>query len=257
MRPFEAHALELVQRNFAVFPLVPGRKVPFAGSRGHLNATKDPLVVAEWARREPRANIGIRPDPGVIVIDIDDPAAAHAWRLERGLPKLRTRTVRTRKGYHLYVKADPGDRRWRSRHPWGDVKTDRGFCLGPGSVAGGHEYRLMRDLPMAPLPMAWVDALVWPARSPVQGGFPANANVDVDGPISAQAFGLVRILGTLREGDGRRSRYMRYVGLAYRVHGGNRALLRALREVAERIGLEPADLDGIDSYLSNQYGAGQ
>jgi hypothetical protein len=66
-------ALQLIRDGFAVFPLQPGTKLPFAGSRGCKDATKDEAQVRQWWTDTPQANIGIatgKPS-GVWVLDID------------------------------------------------------------------------------------------------------------------------------------------------------------------------------------------
>lgn len=55
-----------------VFPLVPGTKSPFKGSKGSTEATTDPARIDAWWSANPEANIGTRPSAGgLYVYDVD------------------------------------------------------------------------------------------------------------------------------------------------------------------------------------------
>ena len=67
---FQSHALDLARYNLRVHPLVPNSKKPLLEKCLEL-ATADNLIISDWAREKPNANIGIVPAPFVLVVDID------------------------------------------------------------------------------------------------------------------------------------------------------------------------------------------
>ena len=114
-------------------------------ANGHLDATGDVEQVFSWWRSWPLANVGCRPSPGQLVVDIDPrhggDVALHRWEQEHGaLP--RTRTARTGGG---------GEHRWFSI-PQGldvtaelvagvDLKTRTGLIVMPPSLhVSGSRY---------------------------------------------------------------------------------------------------------------------
>lgn len=67
-----AAALSYAARGWAVFPLMPGSKFPFAGTQAHMDATTDIAVINDWWTKHPDANIGIALAPsGLYVLDVD------------------------------------------------------------------------------------------------------------------------------------------------------------------------------------------
>jgi Bifunctional DNA primase/polymerase, N-terminal len=60
-----------IRAGLEVIRLVPGTKDPFKNSHAYLDATTNPQQVAQWWNQHPKANIGIRPPAGVVVLDID------------------------------------------------------------------------------------------------------------------------------------------------------------------------------------------
>src|SRR4051794_8321469 len=62
------YALRLAGAFGAILPVRPGSKVPDS-PHGHLDATKDPEAIA---RIVARGAWGVRPDPGYLVVDVDD-----------------------------------------------------------------------------------------------------------------------------------------------------------------------------------------
>ena len=136
-------ARHYVTLGWYVFPLQPGAKVPFAGSRGVRNATCDVAQIDAWWHDVPAANIGLAPAPsGMVVVDIDayhaDCVAPAGWE---SIATLRALTPRG--GVHLYFAAVPGAR--YARKVTGcrrvDVICDGFYCLTPPSVVDGIAYR--------------------------------------------------------------------------------------------------------------------
>jgi len=66
-----AAALDYAAHGWEVFPLRPGSKIPYAGSRGVLDASSDLEKVARWWVKAPHANIGGRLPAGVAALDVD------------------------------------------------------------------------------------------------------------------------------------------------------------------------------------------
>lgn len=141
-------ALRYAERGWAVLPL----HSPAGGScscgrsdcggkhprtaHGLNEASTDPVVIAGWWRRWPKANIGIRTGSasGLVVLDVD-PAHGGARTLSelgRGGNHLKTtaRVLTGGGGWHAYYA-----------HPGGDVPNDAGRRLGAGlDVRGDGGY---------------------------------------------------------------------------------------------------------------------
>ncbi|PVY29918.1 bifunctional DNA primase/polymerase [Williamsia muralis] len=259
---FACFAMYLAEHGWRVFPLVPRTKIPYAGSRSHLDATDDLTQVSRWAEETPDANVGLRPPPGVVVVDVDDPREFRRWLAEQGLALPDTREVRTRRGQHLYYRLPQDVSRPVRAQLQGvkvDLKTERGFVLAPGSVASsGKIYRLVRELPLPELPElpeAWLPHVLRPAPKPR----PARAAVAGQGelPAATDPTRLARLLSVKRPGQGRRS-FLRW-GLceAWRTFGDDpRSLQRAL-DALERtglqVGLDPDDVTRLSEWAAEQY----
>lgn len=66
-------ALHYAREGFAVFPCMPHGKAPIGWlvPHGHLDATTDPVIIKDWWKAEPDANIGLVPPDSYAVVDID------------------------------------------------------------------------------------------------------------------------------------------------------------------------------------------
>ena len=162
--PLETASLEYVAHGWPVFPLhgiqlgfctCPRRVCSTPGkhpltSHGLDDATLDPEQIRAWWAQWPAANIGLRTDGGLVVLDVDD------HRPLEGLPL--TPTVESGKGSHLY---------FRSEQPVGnhvgiisgvDVRGERGYVVAPPSrhiSRATYRWRVTLDVPIATLP-PWV-----------------------------------------------------------------------------------------------------
>jgi Bifunctional DNA primase/polymerase, N-terminal len=103
-------ALDLIDMGFAVFPLEPRGKEPYArfAPNGFKSATRDKDIVKIWWRKVPTCNIGVPTGDGFFVLDTDGENAEAALRylcLMNGmLPP--TLTVKTGSGYHRYFRTN-------------------------------------------------------------------------------------------------------------------------------------------------------
>jgi hypothetical protein len=126
----------------AVVPLRPGKKK--AKRRGWRLKSAEELL----ASLEDGDNVGLRLEKPFFVIDIDDRRLLALILDEVG----QTLMVETRRGYHLYLKAE-------SHYPQNNTKSQliqllaEGYqVVAPPSVVKGHEYRFVNpDVPVAVL----------------------------------------------------------------------------------------------------------
>lgn len=159
-------ALSLASRGYRVFPITPNAKKPPLCVNGCHDGTTDVATIDAWWTSYPQANIGIAPDEGMVVIDIDrkDPDNDGAVSLAKiydgcnsgisadgildgcnsGISAdgiLDWCSVLTPSGgAHWYFLApDP----WANRVgvlPGVDVRAQGGYLVAPGSVIDGRAY---------------------------------------------------------------------------------------------------------------------
>ncbi|MFE5567029.1 bifunctional DNA primase/polymerase [Amycolatopsis japonica] len=186
---FHDSALEAIRRGWRVFPQAPTSKRP-AITRWEQRATLEPAKVHRWWTRFPDSNVGIACGPsGLLVLDLDaahgpvparweelgithgtDVIALLAARFRQPDP-VDTFTVATpRDGEHRYFRRPPGTTLrstigargrglgWRT-----DTRGPGAAITAPGSVGrNGNFYAVVRDLPVAELPLWLVTALTPP-----------------------------------------------------------------------------------------------
>jgi hypothetical protein len=129
---------------------------------GSQDATADVDTVAEWWRRYPFDNIGVRIRAGLVVVDLDRHGADERlhcrWSPEDFPPTL---TVETGTGWHLWYRAPSWcNLRSTSELPgWHGVEVKRHAVTVPPSVhANGRRYEWVRRVPVVALPGLVVDA---------------------------------------------------------------------------------------------------
>ena len=115
-------------------------------SGGFKVATTDARQIKAWWRKWPDANIGIATGAisGILVIDIDGREGLDAWQilLAQNRASLRTVTVKTARGWHLYFKLPSGFVIPCSTGGGLDVRGEGGYVVAPPSIhASGHVYR--------------------------------------------------------------------------------------------------------------------
>lgn len=146
--PFARWGVEFAQRGMQVMPLWQDTKKPmikeFGGNRHYSEET-----VRQWAEAPQKAagNIGLfmgKNRLAVVDIDADDPALLE-WVLDElgQSPAI----VRTRKGWHVYYRAQNlTGASLRPRHLI-DIKAGPAdYVLAPGSVREGHTYALVNGV---------------------------------------------------------------------------------------------------------------
>ncbi|MFC4906600.1 bifunctional DNA primase/polymerase [Actinomadura gamaensis] len=210
-----AAALACAARGWRVFPLRPGDKRPLPHfTRWETHATTDPdRIRSFWARGEFNTAVACGPS-GLIVIDLDTPKPGETppkpWALpgvhegadvlavlceRHGQPfPSETYTVQTRRGgLHLYFTAPPGVhlRNTTGRHRTGlgwliDTRAHGGYVVAAGSRVdlpdGAGTYRVVHDVPPAPLP-DWLTHLLTapsPAPPPLGANTPTTDVADLD-----------------------------------------------------------------------------
>jgi hypothetical protein len=163
-------ALQLVERDWYVFPLRPRDKRPLPGfTKWEIRATRDREQIIRWWAAAPY-NIGIATGPsGLLVIDYDIArGAAPEWRLlgdsveVAGQLLPRTFSVRTPSGgLHLYFAA-ADQRLGNTAGKLGariDTRGVGGYVVGPGSVCSAGYHRIVDRSPVADLPQWVIQAL--------------------------------------------------------------------------------------------------
>lgn len=159
-------ALELAGLGVAVFPLLPGLKVP-ATKAGFKAATTDPAKVERWWSHNPEFNIGVATGAsGLVVVDLDAKDVAVTVEVVDGHPEMvatgtngpatwcrmladlnepwpDTTEVETPNGAHLYFDAPEAESVPNSVSRIGagiDVRGDGGYVVAPPSLVDGATY---------------------------------------------------------------------------------------------------------------------
>ncbi|HVV37967.1 MAG TPA: bifunctional DNA primase/polymerase [Acidimicrobiales bacterium] len=162
-RVFADEAIFLASLGWSVFPLCYRGKAPLT-AHGHRDGTTDLALVARWARKYPRANIGARVVDHLVVLDVDPRNGGDESLAALGtLPSTLT-SVTGAGGRHLFFRRPLGEL-MNGAHKLGpgvDVKVGgRGYVVLPPSVhPNGQRYEWMRPLAeVAALPAHVVELL--------------------------------------------------------------------------------------------------
>jgi putative DNA primase/helicase len=150
--PILAAALAYAGRGWRVFPLQPGQKIPFKGTRGVLDATTDEAQIRDWWKRWPRANVGIAGGFGLVLVDEDTYKGGDAGTLM--LPV--TLSVRTPRGgvHHYFAYEGPlGNAVEGKLAPGVGFRGQGYYVVAPPSTFNGQPYAWMdQHQPVAMLP---------------------------------------------------------------------------------------------------------
>jgi len=159
-----SNALAYARAGLDVLPLAPGGKTPLGAlvAHGKDDASSDAEQVRDWWAQAPDANIGIRPAPGVVVIDVDPRNGGASALVELTRPHgglIPTWTAWTGGGglHAWYRAAGP----FKAKLCDGvDLKTHTGYLVAPPSLhPNGKRYVWANDLPIAEAP-AWLAAMM-------------------------------------------------------------------------------------------------
>jgi len=153
-------ALQYAGRGWRVFPCYPRAKEPIT-KHGFKDATVAPSQIETWWSQWPDANLAIATGSisGMYVIDLDGKGVTNMIALAHGREKFQpgNAIVRTARGYHLYIRMEPGEKvRCRIGQPHGldgldetgiDIRGDGGYVLAPPSIhPSGAVYRWVDPL---------------------------------------------------------------------------------------------------------------
>lgn len=179
--------LAYAARGWPVFPVAARGKLPLipsahkpgeppcageCGRDGHgfNDATTDPERIAEWRRRWPEANTGLRTGVAFDAVDIDGPeglAALNDYRADRPItwgPEAQTGGD----GWHLLHQPSGAGNR-AAMLPKVDYRGVGGYIVAPPSIhPSGRPYRWTQagpETPLEPLP-DWLVELVLPPIAP-------------------------------------------------------------------------------------------
>jgi len=233
-----SHALAYARAGLDVLPLTPGGKTPLGAlvPHGKDDASHDPEQGRDWWAQCPDANIGIRPPPGVVIIDVDPrnggaTALVELTRPHGGLSPTWTGWTGGG-GLHAWFRA-AGPLRARLCDGV-DLKHRTGYVVVPPSLhASGKRYVWGNDLPIADAP-PWLVALM---RKPVA---PLRPALGVRGGVaSARADdALVGVVARARSGG--RNDALHWAACRAAERGSPPALVAKLARAGVDVGL-PAD----------------
>ena len=171
-------AFACARHGWPVLPCYPGSKVP-ATPHGVHDASIDPDQIADWWRRQPRANVAVatgRPGPDVLDIDNHGQAgngftALNQLKDVRLLDGVGTIVNTPNGGLHAYFEGSSQSCGRLPRHHL-DFRSKGGYVLVPPSQVDGRSYELFRSRqPNAGLDWSGVTSVLephrdHPARSP-------------------------------------------------------------------------------------------
>jgi len=158
------HALAYARAGLDVLTLTPGGKTPLGRlvPHGKDDATHDVELVRDRCVQAPDANIGLRPPPGVVILDVDPRNGGASALVELTRPHgglIPTWTAWTGGGglHAWYRAAGP----FKAKLCDGvDLKHHAGYVVAPPSLhPNGRRYVWANDLPIAEAP-AWLLAMM-------------------------------------------------------------------------------------------------
>jgi hypothetical protein len=256
-------ALSWADRGFPVFPIVPRGKKPLGSlvPHGLKEASRDPAVIRDWWRREPKANIGIVTRGGHFVLDLDD-AEAVSWFANacgrHGAPK--TLTARTARGFHVFFACDAEVPSSAARiAPGVDVRGVGGYVVAaPSMHPSGHVYTIARDLPIAEAPKWLVDEAMPPPPRPMPAPGPMPAWRSEDARLRAIP-GILSLVANARQGERNQLTFWAACRFSEMVRDGlitQRLAEELLQQSAARCGLNGMEILATARSAAKQRGRG-
>ena len=185
--PFKTYADAYIQRGWFIFPLRQNGKTPLTPN-GFKDASNDPAVIKEWARKYPYANIGIATEAShLIVVDCDSskgqtpPAPWNQSGIIDGVDVFHTKIADSgnRFDYNTFIVWTPNSGVHYYFHDGGvpipsgtnvndlwrvDIRSKGGYIVAPGSVLENGSYEVESVGSVAQMPL-WMRALVSPKKS--------------------------------------------------------------------------------------------
>lgn len=159
-------AQDAVARGFAILICESHGKNPWAKYSPHAvnSATRNPDVFKAWEDGN-EANYGVGGGPSnLTIIDVDKGIANYtqlrSWMEAKGLPD--TLIVKSGRkssfGAHLYYSGAVHTTPYDMDGVVGELRGLGAYVVGPGSIhPDGDRYEIINDVPVAPLPMTYVD----------------------------------------------------------------------------------------------------
>jgi hypothetical protein len=172
-------ALGYASLGWPVFPLVPGTKVPFEGSNGHLDAITDADRIRAWWTQCPDANIGVDLERAGLLSVAPDSLEWLAEFERRGLPDTWAFESGSGEGHRHYLYRRPEAAPLARRCPSGkfDILSEGYAILPPSRTTGPYRW-LTEPNGIGPVEApAWAIEELSRARSP--GEWP---EIDPDQP---------------------------------------------------------------------------
>ncbi len=134
-----------------VFPLQPGSKIPYKGSRGCKDATSDTRQIYAWWTTRPTSNIGLATGHLIDVIDIDGAPGIASWvdLYDTLPPRLGVASTPRPGGTHLYIPAVEGRGNKAGIAAGVDYRGTSGYVVAPPSTTeqGAYMWRMPLELP--------------------------------------------------------------------------------------------------------------
>lgn len=185
--PFKTYADAYIQRGWFIFPLRKNGKEPLTPN-GFKDASNDPAVIKEWARKYPYANIGIATEAShLIVVDCDSskgqtpPAPWNQSGIIDGVDVFHTKIADSgnRFDYNTFIVWTPNNGVHYYFHDGGvpirsganvndlwrvDIRSKGGYIVAPGSVLENGSYEVESVGSVAQMPL-WMRALVSPKKT--------------------------------------------------------------------------------------------
>jgi Bifunctional DNA primase/polymerase, N-terminal len=165
----EESALSLAGLGIPVFPCK-ADKSPYYSKptleHGHVDATTNQDLIAEWWDRWPEALIGMLTGSrtSIWVLDVDDPEALA--RLPHGLPQTYTVATPHDEGLHDYFRHVGGVTTSSGSLPEGlDVRGEGGYVIAPPSPG----YRVVNPVPVAHAPAWLLESISKPEFEVIEG----------------------------------------------------------------------------------------
>ncbi len=162
-----ALACRMIDEGFAVFPLWPNTKLPYA-DEGVTVATRDKAKLREWFERRPNMNYAVETGGGV-VLDVDvkhgQPGLQSLEDLAvDGVEFPNTLQVTTpTDGIHIYYSSDTAIGQ-RDLAPGINVRATGGYAVGPGSTIDGEAYKISNDTKTVLVPQTLLPRLSKPGE---------------------------------------------------------------------------------------------